>query len=97
MFSKSKRLVRAAAIAAVLVLVVRGGLHAQEGDRHIRHVLLLSVDGMHEVDLRLWISNHPGGALAALAQRGNTYSQAYASAPVPRRPTRRTLTKASTT
>jgi hypothetical protein len=81
MFSKSKRLVRAAAIAAVLVLVVRGGLQAQEGDRHIRHVLLISVDGMHEVDLRLWISNHPGGALAALAQRGNTYSQAYASAP----------------
>jgi hypothetical protein len=34
------------------------------------HVLLISVDGMHEVDLRLWIKNNPTGALAALAKHG---------------------------
>src|ERR1700737_871193 len=81
MFIKCRRLGTAAAIAVALVFVVRGGLHAQEGDRDIRHVLLISVDGMHEVDLRLGVRKHPGGARAALAQRGNTYSQAYTTAP----------------
>jgi hypothetical protein len=47
----------------------------------VHHVLLISVDGMHEVDLRLWIKNHPGGTLTSLAQRGNVYSQAYTTLP----------------
>src|SRR6266851_7748746 len=81
MFIKGRRLAQFAVIAAGLVLVVRGGLLAQEGDCDIRHVLLISVDGMHEVDLRLWINNHPSGALAALTKRGVTYSQAYTTAP----------------
>jgi hypothetical protein len=34
---------------------------------------------MHEVDLRLWIANHPDGALAAA--RGTTYRQAWTTAP----------------
>ncbi len=46
-----------------------------------QHVLLLSVDGMHEVDLRLWIANHPTGTLAALAKRGTVYKNAYTTAP----------------
>jgi hypothetical protein len=33
----------------------------------VDHVLLISVDGMHQVDLSLWIKNHPNGALAELA------------------------------
>jgi hypothetical protein len=86
MFIKCQRFAIAAAVAAALVFVVRGGLHAQEGDgesrgSRIRHVLLISVDGMHEVDLRRWITGHPHGALAALAHRGKTYSQAYTTAP----------------
>jgi hypothetical protein len=47
----------------------------------IEHVLLISVDGMHEVDLRLWVANHPNGPLAALSHRGKTYSQAFTTAP----------------
>jgi hypothetical protein len=50
-------------------------------DRDIRHVLLISVDGMHEVDLQRWIKSHPEGALAELAERGTTYSQAFTTAP----------------
>jgi hypothetical protein len=46
-----------------------------------RHVLLISVDGMHEVDLRLWIASHPAGPLAALSKHGTTYSQAFTTAP----------------
>jgi hypothetical protein len=50
-------------------------------DRDIRHVLLISVDGMHAVDLQRWIKAHPEGALAELAERGTTYSQASTTAP----------------
>lgn len=47
----------------------------------VQHVLLISVDGMHEVDLRLWVRNHPRGALAKLARRGTTYRNAYTTLP----------------
>ncbi|MGY4432200.1 hypothetical protein ACVWWO_004677 [Bradyrhizobium sp. F1.13.1] len=50
-------------------------------DRDIRHVLLISVDGMHGTDLQRWIKSHPAGALAGLAARGTTYSQAFTTAP----------------
>jgi hypothetical protein len=50
-------------------------------DRDIRHVLLISVDGMHQVDLQRWIKTHPEGALAELAERGTTYTQAFTTAP----------------
>jgi Type I phosphodiesterase / nucleotide pyrophosphatase len=71
-------------LAGVAMLGISAAARADdEGGRHgaAGHVLLISVDGMHEVDLRLWIKNHPGGALAALAQRGTTYSQAMTTAP----------------
>jgi Type I phosphodiesterase / nucleotide pyrophosphatase len=45
------------------------------------HVLLLSVDGLHASDLSRWIKHNPDSALARLAARGTTYSNA--SAPFP--------------
>jgi len=63
--------------AAVLGLATNG--HAD--DEGLRHVLLISVDGMHEVDLRLWVQNHPKGALAQLSNRGTTFSNAWTTAP----------------
>ena len=51
------------------------------GERDIKHVLLISVDGMHQVDLQRWIKAHPEGALARLTERGTTYSQAFTTAP----------------
>ncbi len=59
----------------------RGERESENGPAKASHVLLLSVDGMHEIDLRLWIKNHPNGALAALAKRGITYSNAMTTAP----------------
>lgn len=47
----------------------------------VDHVLLISVDGMHQVDLSLWIKNHPNGALAKLASHGTIYDRAYTTAP----------------
>jgi hypothetical protein len=49
-----------------------GGDH--HGRRAIQHVLLISVDGLHQSDLRWYIRHHPDSTLAALAQRGAEYS-----------------------
>ncbi|HEX8975628.1 MAG TPA: hypothetical protein VF781_03865, partial [Solirubrobacteraceae bacterium] len=42
----------------------------------IQHVLLLSVDGLHQSDLSWYVKNHPGSALAHLAHLGMNYTQA---------------------
>jgi len=44
-------------------------------------VLLLSVDGLHDFDLNLWVAQHPDSNLADLVQGGTTYSQASTSIP----------------
>ncbi|HEX5347551.1 MAG TPA: alkaline phosphatase family protein [Pseudonocardiaceae bacterium] len=48
---------------------------------HSRHVLLLSVDGLHQADLSWYVAHHPKSALAALVNRGVDFTQA--STPVP--------------
>jgi hypothetical protein len=45
------------------------------------HVLLISIDGMHAVDLTNYISSHRSGALARLAERSVTYPNALTTAP----------------
>ena len=47
------------------------------------HVLLISVDGLHAIDLQKWIADpaHANGAFAQLAQHGVVYPNAYATAP----------------
>jgi Type I phosphodiesterase / nucleotide pyrophosphatase len=47
------------------------------GDGHkIRHVLLISVDGLHALDVANYVAAHPNSALAELAGHGVTYSNA---------------------
>jgi hypothetical protein len=65
-------------MAGAAVLGLASNAHA---DNDLRHVLLISVDGMHEVDLRLWVQGHPKGALAQLSKRGTTFSNASTTAP----------------
>ncbi len=38
--------------------------------------ILISVDGMHAIDLALWVKNNPDSAFARLSQRGVTYTNA---------------------
>src|SRR5713101_5519799 len=47
------------------------------GDGHkIKHVLLISVDGLHALDVARYVESHPNSALAQLARHGITYSNA---------------------
>ena len=43
---------------------------------NIKHVLLISVDGLHALDIANYVAHHPGSALAELASHGVTYSNA---------------------
>ena len=77
-----------AAVAGVAVLPAvstaqRAG-HDHDGrDRHgaIRHVLLISVDGLHQSDLDWYVAHHPGSELAKLANGGAEYTNAHTSDP----------------
>src|SRR5215469_15902887 len=48
---------------------------------HVPHVLLISVDGLHQSDLAWYVQTHPQSTLAALATQGVDYSNA--STPFP--------------
>ena len=45
------------------------------------HVLLISVDGMHAIDLANWIQSHPSSNFAKLASSGIIYPNAFTTAP----------------
>jgi hypothetical protein len=69
----------AVALAGVLMLAVlvpaSAASHINERD-HIRHVLLISVDGLHGLDVANYVESHPNSALAELSGHGVTYSNA---------------------
>ena len=49
------------------------------------HVLLISIDGMHQIDLEKYVAAHPYSALAELTENGRMYTNASAmSAAKPR-------------
>jgi hypothetical protein len=75
-----------AAIVAALVLTggtaVAGAGPAHATERHAQHhVLLISVDGLHQTDLMWWVRHHPVSALAAMARSGTEYSNAMTPVP----------------
>jgi len=45
-------------------------------DARIQHVVLVSVDGLHALDVARFVESHPNSALAELAKHGVTYSNA---------------------
>ena len=60
------------------------GQPARRADvRHpaIRHVLAISVDGLHQSDLAWYVRNHPNSELAALAGGGAEYANAQTQIP----------------
>jgi len=51
-------------------------VHTPE-DHPAARVILVSVDGMHALDLANWVAAHPNSALAELSARGVTYTNAH--------------------
>src|SRR5215471_13852491 len=51
------------------------------GRPHVSHLLLISVDGLHQQDLAWYVKHFPGSALASLAAGGVEYSNAMTPVP----------------
>lgn len=52
-----------------------------EGDQKVRHVLVISIDGMHALDFALCIKNNTCPAIAQLASQGLNYTNASSTKP----------------
>jgi hypothetical protein len=64
--------------AAALITTVAGGATASSAARHdsSQHVLLISVDGLHQTDLAWYVAMHPTSALASLVGHGVEFTHA---------------------
>jgi Type I phosphodiesterase / nucleotide pyrophosphatase len=71
----------AAAAGLIAAITVPASADDRSRGRNGRHVLLISVDGMHQSDLSWYVANHPDSTLAHLAGSGTDYSNA--STPFP--------------
>ena len=74
----------AAAIVAGAIGVTAAGVSAHPNDHQgqtIKHVLLISVDGLHQSDLKWYVANHPNSELAKLANGGLEFSNAHTVVP----------------
>ncbi|MFD7001554.1 alkaline phosphatase family protein [Streptomyces mirabilis] len=87
----TRRSVRLAAALGVATTLAGGSLAAAseltgasaapQKPAAAKHVLLLSVDGLHQSDLAWYIARHPGSALARLVNGGVHYSNAHTTTP----------------
>ena len=90
MFKRKRFRIGAAAITSVLLLAGNGAAQATTttattATRPVgsgsRHVLLLSVDGLHQSDLAWYVGAHPRSALARLVAQGTEYTHAQTTYP----------------
>jgi hypothetical protein len=52
------------------------------GDDHkIRRVMVISIDGMHALDMALWVKNNPNSALGKLSAQGVNFTNASTTKP----------------
>ena len=54
---------------------------AHESEGTAKHVLLISVDGLHQTDLAWYVKQHPGSALARLVKGGAEFTNAQTTVP----------------
>jgi hypothetical protein len=69
------------AAAATSPAIADDGGRGDHDMKHSKHVLLLSVDGLHQKDLDWYVRAHPTSALAALVGRGTSYTRARTPVP----------------
>ncbi|MDR3541484.1 MAG: alkaline phosphatase family protein [Desulfosporosinus sp.] len=84
----NKKYLSAVFLASLLVAPAAhaGSAHDDDSDHqlrhgHIDHILLISVDGLHAIDVENFIGSHPTSALATLASHGIRYTSASTSKP----------------
>jgi predicted AlkP superfamily pyrophosphatase or phosphodiesterase len=53
-----------------LGLASHGTMSARGSEPQAKHVLLISVDGLHKSDLVWYVNNHPDSTLASLVKKG---------------------------
>ena len=65
-------------VALSLLLVLLSGLTAvgANSPTTVKHVLLISLDGLHALDAANYVQAHPNSALAELSRHGVTYTNA---------------------
>jgi hypothetical protein len=80
-FRRAGAVVASAAAVLASTAFVSSPATAQPAQPAIQHVLLISVDGMHQVDLDWYIANHPNSELARLATGGVEYTNAQTPDP----------------
>lgn len=62
-------------------LLVGCGSKSDDKPQQAQHVLLISIDGMHQTDLANWVRNNPNSNLAQLSATSTTYSAARTTTP----------------
>ena len=73
--------------AAVAIPVAAVSAHGRDHHPHkhhggaVKHVLLISVDGLHQSDLDWYVANHPTSELARLTTGGAAYTDAHTPVP----------------
>jgi hypothetical protein len=63
-------------VLALLIGLSAGAATTASQAADIRHVLLISVDGLHALDVARYVEAHPNSALAELSRTGTTYTRA---------------------
>src|ERR1700724_1267444 len=74
-----KRLMAFALSLGLIGFSLPSPVQAKEGagsNGKIKHVLLISVDGLHALDVSNYVAAHPDSAMAELSKHGITYSNA---------------------
>src|SRR5436309_13123851 len=79
-FRRERHLMRLLTPILLLTTFTGSLLHAASGPK-IKHVLVISIDGMYSQDLVKWVAANPGSTLAALSKTGVNYTNAYTTQP----------------
>jgi Type I phosphodiesterase / nucleotide pyrophosphatase len=82
MFTRSAAAIALSLVASGVLLpaAAAASMHPPEREED-RHVLLVSVDGLHASDLSMWVKTHAQSHLAQLSRQGTTFSEASTSQP----------------
>lgn len=74
-----KKILTATLCVGLIAATVPAPISAHDGYGNrgeFKHVLLISVDGLHALDVANYVASHPGSALAELSEHAVTYSNA---------------------